>query len=240
MHLRSLFIIVAGMALLALAGCKRAKSSKANRVTTEIKASVVNAIEVHDGITVRYIQSKGDAHIKVVSHKDYAQQLNVRVEGTKLIAAFKPGSRIPTSGIEVELMSPSISNITASDAATVVIGEGTKFNENLDINLQRAACVKSKNIKCYNLNIEADAASQVQFASLNCNNIKARATQSAAIYLDGHAYDVQLFVGSRSTIRYDKLDRNSLNTTPINETPAQPKKKAETPKAKPDTTKNKG
>lgn len=232
------------MALAVLTGCKRSKTAGSGKVTTEISATVINAVEAHDGITVQYTPSKGDAYVKVVSPEEYAQQLNVHVEGTKLIATFKPGSNIPTSGVKVELFSPILENITASDGAKVVIADETNIKVPLTINLQRGACVKAKKLTCNNLDLNADGASQIQLSRFNAADVKARATSSAAIYLEGHANDVRLYIGSRSTIRYDKLNHKSLSTTPINETPAKPQteKKTETPKpstpkAEADTTK---
>lgn len=243
MHLRSFLLIIASAALVTLTSCSRSKSNKPSKVTNEITASVVTAIEAHDGITVRYSQGKGDAAIKVTCPQQYAQELNVRVEGTKLIAAFKPGAAIPTSGVDVTLTAPTIDDISAADGAIVIIGNETTLLAPLSISVQHGACVKSKKLTASNLTLNAEAASQIQFDRLTANDINARATQSATIYLEGHAHDVKLSIGSRSTIRYDKLNHNSLTQISIDETPAkpEPKKKVEapkpeTPKADADTT----
>lgn len=229
------------IALALTSSCSKPKKAS-NKITTEIPASVVTAIEAHDAIVVKYTQTRGSATVNVVCRKEYVQNYDIRVDGTKLIAALKPGASIPTSGIEVNVSSPLIEEIKAENAAIVSLGKEAEFDNNLKITVSSAACVKCKKLTCANLTLSATQASQIQLPRLVCNDITARATQCAAIYLDGQAQEVKLTAGTCSTINTGKITARSLSTTSIDESallkphpkPAAPKPEV---KAQPDSTK---
>lgn len=229
-HLIALALCCASM--LVASSCHKPKKVS-SKITTEIPASVITSIEVHDAIVVKYTQAKGDAKVSVVCKKEYAQSFDVRVEGTKLIAAAKPGTSIPSSGIEINISSPLIEEITAENAAIVNLGKEASFDNNLKITVSRASCVKCKKLDCANLTLSATEASQIQLPHLTCNDITASATRCAAIYLDGKAKEVQLKVGSCSTISNDKLEAH-ITTTTIDESElVKQKKKPAAPKPEP-------
>lgn len=237
-HIIALALCCATMVIASSCNKPKKVSSK---ITTEIPASVITSIEAHDAIVVKYTQAKGDAKVTVVCKKDYAQSYDIRVEGTKLIAATKPGAPIPTSGVEIDVTAPLLEEITAQNAAVVNLGKEASFDNNLKISVSRASCVKCKKLECGNLTLSATEASQIQLPRLDCNDITASSTRCAAIYLDGKAHDVKLKVGTQSTISTAKLEAH-ISVTTIDETnlikpkqkPAAPKP---APKAEPDSTK---
>lgn len=237
-HLIAIALCSASMAIVSSCNKPKQVSSK---ITTEIPATAITSIEAHDAIVVKYTQLKGETKVSVVCKKEYAQNFDIRVEGTKLIAAAKPGAEIPTSGVEINVTAPLLEEITAENAAVVNLGKEVTFDNNLKITVSRASCVKCKKLECANLTLSATEASQIQLPRLTCSDITASSTRCAAIYLDGKAHEVKLKVGTRSTISTDRLEAR-ISTTTIDETDlVKPKKKPAAPKpepkAEPDSTK---
>lgn len=226
--------------LVVTVSCNKPKKVS-SKITTEIPATVITSIEAHDAIVVKYTQAKGETKVSVVCRKEYVQNYDIRVEGTKLIAAVKPGEAIPSSGVEINVTSPLIEDIKAENAAVVNLGNEASFDNNLKISVSRASCVKCKKLECANLTLNATEASQIQLPHLTCNDITASATNCAAIYLDGKAKEVKFRVGTCSTISSAKLEAH-ISTTTVDES-ALIKKKQKTvapktvPQAEADSTK---
>lgn len=229
-HFITLALCCASLAITTSCNKPKQVSSK---ITTEIQASVITSIEAHDAIVVKYTQAKGSAKVTVTCKKEYAQNYDIRVEGTKLIAAAKPGAAIPTSGVEINVTSPLLEDIKAENAAVVNLGKEVTFDNNLKVNVSRGSCVKCKKLECGNLTLSATDASQIQLPRLTCSDITASSTRCAAIYLDGKAHEVKLKVGTRSTISTAKLEAH-ITTTTIDETDlVKPRKKPAAPKPEP-------
>lgn len=220
--------------------CKSSKKVDPNKVTTEIPVNVLTGIEAHNAITVKFSQTDSEKapKVTVTCRKSYATNLNVRMEGTTLVASFKGGSNIPESGVEVVVTAPSLNKIVATSAATVNLGDELKLNGDLSITTSSAGSVKGKKVGCQHLSLDASSAAQIQLSDVKCYAVTGRASSAALILLDGEAETTDFQESTAAEIRCPKLTCQHPQRTTFDEQFASPKKKTQTaPKAVSDTTK---
>lgn len=204
-------------ALVMLASCKSTKPNDPNKYFGEVHADAVTAIDAHQAISVKYKQAEGAPHITVTCKKTYASQLNIHMEGTTLVAAYKPNARIADAGVEVVLTSPSLSEITATNAAAINLGDEVMLNGDLKITCNTAGSVKCKKVSCKNLTIDASTASLVQLSKIACSTIDAKAATSSLILLDGKVTTATLLEGTSGEIRCPELTIQHGTRTPFEE-----------------------
>lgn len=176
--------LIIGMAVLSLTACK-SKKVDPNKVVTEIPATAITGIEVHHGINLKYEQTDDAPHITVSCPKAYATGLNVRMDGTTLVASYKPKAHIADHGVNIEVKAPAIGHISASTGAIVNLGKEFAVSGDVNINCANAANVKCQKFSCQNLHLTASDASQIQLNNINCANIQGETATNALILLDG-------------------------------------------------------
>lgn len=209
------------------ASCKSKPKVDPTRSTTEINVSAVNAIEAHEAITVKFVQAQGAPKITVTCKKAVEESLNIRMEGSTLIAGFKKTYQIPESGVEVVVTAPVINRIVATSASIVDLGETFKIDGDLEVTTSSAASVKSKKLECQNLILNASSASQIIFPNVSCNDISASASSSSLIVLEGKTLHYSLKEGSAAEIRCPKLSTESGTRNDFEETIEVKSKKVE-------------
>lgn len=207
-------LMVIAASTLALTSCKSKPKADPNKPTTEIKADAVTAIRVTQAINVKFKQAEGAPQITVTCHKDYAENLDVHMEGTTLVAGYRSRSKVATAGVDIVITAPAINDIEATEAAVVNLGDEYKITGDLRIACTKAGSVRCKKLTCQNLNLSAAEASVIQLQGINVANVTARASMASLILLDGKATSCDMLEGSASEIRYPKLEtqHNSVNT----------------------------
>lgn len=219
--------------LLCIVSCKSKPKQDPNKDYKEIQADAITCIKASDAITVKFTQEEGTPKITVVSKKAYSSQLDVHMEGSILVAGYKPNSQIAELGVEVIVQAPAINEIETDMAAIVNLGDKLELTGDLRIKCDRAGSVKSKKLVCNNLLIETDKASVVQLASIAVNDITAKATRASTIILDGKTNNYHFQQAADNQIVHDKLTTKNGNVKTIPE-PAAPVEYYPAPK---DTTK---
>lgn len=204
MKTRTQLLILLLISLLTLTACK-GKKVDPNKVVTEIPVNAVTGIEVHQGIQVKFEQTDDTPKITVTCPKHCAQGLNVRMDGTTLVASYKPKAHVPESGVNIEVKAPGISRIVASSGAIINLGDEYAVNGDVSINCSSAANVKAKKFACQNLYLDASSAAQIQLGNVNCANIQGKSSSCALILLDGNATAATFTESSGSEIRCPKL-----------------------------------
>lgn len=197
-------LILCLLALLATA-CKSAPKQDPNRPTIEIPVTAITAIEAHEAISVKFVQSDATPKVTVTAKKGHVKNLDIKMVGTTLVAQFKNKRNIPDSGVEVVITAPSLNKITATSAAIVNLGDEFKLNDNLTISTNSAGSVKCRKLECYNLTLNASSASQIILNNLNCQEIHAEASSLALIGLDGKATAAHISENSNAEVRCTQL-----------------------------------
>lgn len=213
--------------------CKGEKKPDPNKVTTELETPAITSIKARQAISVKFVQTEeGLPQVTVTSKKAYAEGVDVHMEGTTLVAGYKDGASIPESGVDVVITAPSVSNIEVTDAAIVNLGDELDLNGDLHIVCTSAGNVKCKKIHCQTIDIDASSSSVVQLLAINCNNVNAKAVNTALITLEGKAINTSLTTSHNSEIRISKLKTDHIETTKI-----APAKKQRTTPLKKDSVK---
>lgn len=197
--------VLIGTLLLTASACKRAPKPDPNRPTIEIPVTAINAIEAHEAITVKFVQSDAAPKITVTAKKAYADNVDVKMVGATLVAQYKNKRKIPESGVEVVITAPGINKITATSAAIVNLGDEFELKDNLSITTSTAGSVKCRKLECYNLTLNASTTSQIHLNNLNCHDIHATASSLALITLSGKATTARVNENSGAEIHCDKL-----------------------------------
>lgn len=221
--------------LLCMASCKSKPKQDPNKDYKEIQADAITCIKAHNAITVKFTQEEGTPKITVVSKKAYTSQLDVHMEGSILVATYKPNSQIAESGVEVIVQAPAINEIETDMAAIVNLGDKLELTGDLRIKCDHAGSVKGKKLTCNNLLLETDRASVVQLTSITVNDITAKATRASTIVLDGKTNNYHFQQAADNQIVHDKLTTKNGNVKLISE-PTPPREYYPAPAHK-DTTK---
>ena len=193
------------MILLLASSCKSKPKVDPNRPTIDIPVTAITAIEAHEAITVKFVQSDGSPKITVTSKKAYANNIDVKMEGTTLVAQYKNKRKIPESGVEVVITAPGVNKITATSAAIVNLGDECTLKDNLTINTSSAGSVKCRKLECYNLTLNASSTGQILLSNLNCHDVHAEASSLALIALEGKATGAHVSENSGAEVRCDQL-----------------------------------
>lgn len=231
-------------AAFVLTSCSGKSKQDPNKTYTEIQADAVTAIRVNKAINVRFKQEKGDPEITVVCKKEYAQYIDVHMEGTVLVATYKPNAKeILESGVEVHVNAPSINEIDVDMAAIVNLGDELKLTGDLRIKCDHAGSVKAKKLTCNNLVLDATNASVIQISNITANSVSAKATNAATMYLEGSANTSSIQQVFEKQIRHERLKTQNGHVELIKDIPLPelPKKQVTaptpTPVQKADSTK---
>lgn len=215
-HFNHRFIALA-LVVLTIFGatsCKKRTKHDPNKVYTEIPAAAITGIDVQQAISVRFTQVPEAApKIEVSCKKEYAPNIDVRMEGTTLVAGYREGTHVAEQGVEITISAPAINSIKVSQAAIVNLGDELKLDGDVKIFSKSAGSVKCKKINCQSIYIDAAEASVIQLSAINCNSIEAQATSSALLLLDGKAINSTMSRDSRSDIRCGKLQSEHTTNT---------------------------
>lgn len=191
-------------ALLAVA-CKSGSKPDPNRPTIDIPVTAISAIEAHEAISVKFVQSDAAPKITVTTRKDYVNNIDVKMVGTTLVAKYKNKRKVPENGVEVVITAPGINKITATSAAIVNLGDECTLKDNLTISTNSAGSVKCRKLECYNLTLNASSASQIILNNLNCHEIHAEASSLALIGLEGKATGAHVKEDTGAEVRCGQL-----------------------------------
>lgn len=215
-------------ATLSITSCSKKPKQDPNKSYQELQADAITSIKASKAITVKFIQQEGTPQITVISKKAYTDQIDVHMEGSILVATYKPNAEIAESGVEVVVQAPAINEIEADMAAIVNLGDKLELTGDLRIKCNHAGSVKGKKVKCNNLLIETDNASVVQLSSLTANDITATATRASTIVLEGKTNNCLFKQAAENQIIHDKLNTKNGSTQTIAEPvdPAEVKKPA--------------
>lgn len=205
-----IFAILCTTALLivaasSLTSCNRKPKQDPNKDYQELQADAITSVKASNAITVKFIQTEGTPQITVVSKKAYTDQLDIHMEGSILVAGYKPNAEIAESGVEVIVQAPAINEIETDMAAIVNLGDKLELTGDLRIKCNHAGSVKGKKVVCNNLLIETDNAAVVQLANLEVNDITAKATRASTVVVDGKTISYNFQQAFENQIVHDKL-----------------------------------
>lgn len=198
-----------------LASCSKNKPNP-DRPTFDIPATAITAIDASQAISVKFIQADGAPKVTVTSKKAYANHLNIHMDGTTLVAAFKPGSHIPEQGVEVVVTAPALNSVKATSAAIINLGDEFKLDGDFRIETSSAGSVKTKKFKCMNLAVYSMSASQVLLPEVECTAIEASASSASLIVLGGKCQQCRISEGTASEVRCT-LESNTINRNSFTE-----------------------
>lgn len=239
-HRTTLLLVLTALLLfpLVLTSCGKKNKPDPNKSISEIHTDVITGIKVSEAINVKFKQTEeGTPQITITCKKAIAPRLNVHMEGTTLVATYKSGENIVESGVEIIVSAPAITEIEASSAATVNLGDELDINGDLSIVCRSAGSVKCKKLHCQNLIIEAAEASLVQITNANCNNLTTKATTAALVLLEGKTINSSFTTGSGAEIRWSKLESKNPEVVKLKD--PEVKKYIVPGSAKKDTTRRK-
>ena len=228
-------IIAITLASTLLSSCSKHKTNP-ERPTFDIPASAITAIDASQGISIKYIQADGAPKVTVTARKAYTTSLNIHMDGTTLVAAFKPGSHIPEQGVEVVVTAPALNSVKATSAASVNLGDEFKVDGDFRIETSSAGSVKTKKFGCMNLVVCSSSASQVLLPDVDCTTIEASASSASLIVLGGKCHQCRISEGSAAEVRCN-LESAAINRTTFSEIIEE--KKPEKKPAPKDTVKTK-
>lgn len=218
-----------------LTSCNKNKPNP-DRPTFDIPASAITAIDASQAISVKFIQTDGTPKVTVTTRKAYADHLNIRMDGTTLVAAFKPGSHIPEQGVEVVVKAPALNSVKATSAASINLNDEFAVDGDFRIETSSAGSVKAKKFKCQNLTANSSSASQILLPEVICANIEASASSASLIVLGGKCEQCRINEGSAAEVRCN-LESAAINRSTFKEIIEERKpEKKPTPK---DTVKTK-
>lgn len=226
--------LIVSSATLLLTACNKDAKKDPNKDYTEIQTDAITCIRASKAINVRFKQDEGMPKVTVITKKAVTAAVDVHMEGSILVATIKAGKSIPESGVEVNVIAPSVNEIDADMTAVVNLGDELKLSGDLKVKCNNASNVKCKRLTCNNLVIESSNAGVVQLSNITANNLTARATNSATIMLDGKAANSTIQKGDKTVVFAEKLETKNgrvetVQNTPI---PTSAKKPAAAPKAK--------
>lgn len=226
---------VLGLILFALTlfSCSSKPKRDPNKTYQEISADAFTAIRASKAINVRFKQSKdATPEITIVCKNEYAPYIDVHMEGTVLVATYKRNAKIiADTGVEVLIEAPSINEIEADMAAIVNLGDELKLNGDLRIKCDHAGSVKCKKLSCNNLVLDATNASVMQIANITANDVRAKATNSASIHLEGKANSSTIQQVYDKQIRFERLNTTNGHVEYVHDIPLPEVKKKEVPAA---------
>lgn len=182
------------------------KKNDPTRDTIELLPGELNAISAHSAINVNYTRTDGSPKVTISCKKLYTSSLDVHMDGSTLVAKFRRGAAVPATGIQINVASPTLRDITATSAATVSVAKNTEFPNDLTITLSSAGSVNANHLKCDKLTLVASEASQIELRDLNCHDITASASSSALILLDGNAGLSCFMTDTGGEIRHPELN----------------------------------
>lgn len=233
----SLALLIGASALL-FTSCGGNKKDP-NKDYAEITPDAITCIRASKAITVRFKQDDGTPKVTVVSKKALTSGVDVHMEGSILVATIKNDAPIPTSGVEVIVVAPSVNEIETDMAAVVNLGDELKLSGDLKVKCNHAGNVRCKRLTCNNLLLEATNAGVIQLSSITASDLTARATNSATIMLDGKAVNSTIQKADKTVVYAEKLETKNGHVETIQNTPLPaPAKKPEPSAAKAETPKD--
>lgn len=227
------YSIIAAIALSAFVftSCSSEPKKDPNKTYTELTPDAITAIHASKAINVRFTQKDGAPQVNVICKNEYASDIDVHMEGSILVADYKPSAKqIADAGVEVNITAPAINEIDIDMAAIVNFSDEVKLNGDLRITCDHAGSLKAKKLKCNNLILNATNASVIQIAGIESNSVSAKATNSATMYLEGKCNSSTIQQVFDKQIRAEKLTTQNGHVERVNDAPLPelPKKNAPT------------